>query len=73
MFLFIHRPTLRNLRKQEKCEKPELFLITISYNLEALIHVTLEPGGQDTQDVIADLALYLGSKLKLKQEEGLNR
>ena len=35
------------------------------------IYVTLEPGGQDTQDIRADLALYLGSKLKLKQEEGL--
>ena len=31
-----------------------------------------EPGGLDTQDIRADLALYLGSRLKLKQEEGLN-
>ena len=36
------------------------------------MYVMLEPGGCDTQDVRADLALYLGSKLKLKQEEGLN-
>ena len=35
--------------------------------------VTLEPGGQDTQGVRADLAMYLGSKLKLKQEEGLKK
>ena len=37
------------------------------------MNVTLEPGGQDTQGVRADLALYLGSKLKPKQEEGLKK
>ena len=31
------------------------------------INVTLEPGGQDTQGVRSDPALYLGSKLKLEQ------
>ena len=31
----------------------------------------LNPERLDTQDVRADLALYLGSKLKLEQEEGL--
>ena len=31
----------------------------------------LNPDGLDTQVERADLALYLGSKLKLEQEEGL--
>ena len=31
----------------------------------------LNPDRLDTQGVMADLALYLGSKLKLEQEEGL--
>ena len=35
------------------------------------INVTLETGGLSAQVVESDLALYLGSKLKLKQEEGL--
>ena len=39
------------------------------------IHYTLmlrlNPDRLDTQGVMADLALYLGSKLKLEQEEGL--
>ena len=43
------------------------------FDTECVIDVTLEPGGLDAQVVRADLALYLGSKLKLKQEEGLNR
>ena len=37
-----------------------------------LIYVTLEPRGLDAQVVRSDLASYLGSKLKPKQEEGLN-
>ena len=36
------------------------------------MNVTLESGGLDAQVVRSDLALYLGSKLKLKQHEGLN-
>ena len=36
-----------------------------------ILMLRLNPGRLDTQGVRADLALYLGSKLKLEQEEGL--
>ena len=36
------------------------------------MNVTLIPRGLDAQVLRSDLAFYLGSELKLKQEEGLN-